>query len=69
MNILPRIDLNLLVVFDTIFNEGSITRAAGRLNLTQPAASHALARLREVFGDPLFNRKGHEKVPTPLRVR
>lgn len=66
MSVLPRIDLNLLVVFDTIFNEGSITRAAGRLHLTQPAVSHALSRLREIFGDPLFNRQGHSMVPTPL---
>ncbi len=66
MTALSRIDLNLLVVFDTIFNEASITRAARRLNLTQPAVSHALARLREIFGDPLFNRQGHVMVPTPL---
>lgn len=66
MSTLPRIDLNLLVVFDAIFNEGSITRAAGRLNLTQPAVSHSLARLREIFNDPLFNRQGHAMVPTPL---
>jgi DNA-binding transcriptional LysR family regulator len=62
----PRLDLNLLVVLDTILQEGNITRAAGRLNLTQPAISHALARLRVLFGDELFVRKGRSMVPTPL---
>ena len=55
---LSRIDLNLLVVLDTIVAEGGVSRAAERLNLTQPAISHALARLRELFGDPLFVRHG-----------
>lgn len=61
-----RIDLNLFVVFDAIYTEGGITRAAAKLNLTQPAISHALARLRERFGDPLFEREGREMVPTPM---
>jgi len=61
-----RIDLNLFVVFDAIYTEGGITRAAEKLNLTQPAISHALARLRERFGDPLFEREGREMVPTPM---
>ncbi len=60
------IDLNLLVVFETIYTEGSVTRASARLNLTQPAISHALGRLRVLFGDPLFTRQGHEMVPTPM---
>ncbi len=60
------IDLNLLVVFETIYTEGSVTRASSRLNLTQPAISHALGRLRILFGDPLFTRQGHEMVPTPM---
>ena len=63
---LSRIDLNLFVVFDAIYTEGGVTRAAERLNLTQPAVSHALARLRETFGDPLFERQGRVLVPTPL---
>jgi molybdenum-dependent DNA-binding transcriptional regulator ModE len=57
MNI-NRLDLNLFVVLDAIYTEGSITRAAKTLNLTQPALSHALGRLRAVFNDPLFTRQG-----------
>lgn len=61
-----RYDLNLLVVLSAIFEEGSITRASEKLNLTQPAVSHALARLRDVFRDPLFVRRGAAMVPTPM---
>lgn len=63
---LNRIDLNLLVVLDAIFSEGGITKAGEKLHLTQPAISHALGRLRELFGDPLFVREGRRMVPTPL---
>jgi DNA-binding transcriptional LysR family regulator len=63
---LSRIDLNLLVVFDAVFTAGSITAACRQLNLSQPAVSHALARLRDVFGEPLFERQGRGIVPTPL---
>lgn len=63
---LKRIDLNLLVVLDAIHAEGSITRAAGRLGLTQPAVSHSLGRLRALFRDELFVREGRAMVPTPL---
>ena len=63
---LSRIDLNLLVVFDTVLAEGSLTAASRKLNLSQPAVSHALARLRDVFGEPLFERQGRGIVPTPL---
>lgn len=66
---LSKIDLNLFVVFDTIYAEGGITRAGRRLNLSQPAISHALGRLREVFDDPLFVRHGHAMTPTPLARR
>ena len=59
-----RVDLNLFVVLDAIYTEGGITRASERLNLTQPAISHALARLRELVDDPLFVREGHAMVPT-----
>ena len=51
---LSKVDLNLFVVFDTIYAEGGITRASRRLNLSQPAISHALGRLRAMFDDPLF---------------
>lgn len=61
-----KIDLNLFTVFEAIYSEGSLTRAAERLNLTQPAISHALARLRERLDDPLFERQGHKMRPTPL---
>ena len=63
---LSRIDLNLLVVLEAIVAEGGVSRAAERLNLTQPAVSHALARLRELFGDPLFVREGRNLAPTAL---
>lgn len=59
-----RFDLNLFVVFDAIYTEGSLTRAAKVLNLTQPAVSHALGRLRDRLGDPLFVRQGSRMVPT-----
>lgn len=53
---LRRIDLNLLVVFDVLMAERSVTRAAARLHRTQSAVSHALARLRAQLGDPLLVR-------------
>jgi DNA-binding transcriptional LysR family regulator len=63
---ISRIDLNLFTVFEAIYTEGSVTRASQKLNLTQPAISHALGRLREMFDDPLFIRQGHTMVSTPL---
>lgn len=63
---LSRIDLNLFTVFDAIYTRGSITAAARHLHLSQPAVSHALARLRELLDDPLFERRGNEMVPTPM---
>jgi DNA-binding transcriptional LysR family regulator len=50
------IDLNLLRVFEILYDECNVTRAAARLFITQSAVSHALARLRDVLGDPLFMR-------------
>lgn len=61
---ISRIDLNLFVVFDAIYREGSISAAARRLSLTQPAVSHALGRLRGRLGDELFVRRGRQMVPT-----
>lgn len=49
-----QIDLNLLVTLDVLLTEQNVTRAARRLNLSQPSVSVQLARLREVFGDPLL---------------
>jgi DNA-binding transcriptional LysR family regulator len=51
-----RADLNLLVVFDAVARTRSVTAAADELALSQPAVSHALRRLREMLGDPLFVR-------------
>lgn len=61
---LSRFDLNLLVVLNAIAEEGSITGASLRLNLTQSAVSHALSRLRTSLDDPLFTRRGGAMVPT-----
>jgi DNA-binding transcriptional LysR family regulator len=60
-----RFDLNLLVVFDAVAQTGSVTAAASRLTLSQPAISHALNRLRDMVGDPLFVRSRNALVPTP----
>jgi DNA-binding transcriptional LysR family regulator len=61
---LSRVDLNLLVVLQTILTEGGVGQAAQKLNLTQPTISHALARLRMLFDDPLFVRQGRRLAPT-----
>lgn len=66
MKNISRIDLNLFVVLDAIYTEGSITRASEALTLSQPAVSHALGRLRTLVDDPLFVRVGHRMVPTPV---
>ncbi|WP_233830481.1 LysR family transcriptional regulator [Paraburkholderia sp. ZP32-5] len=59
-----RIDLNLLRVFHAILEEHSLTLAAHRLGLSQPAVSYALGRLRAILEDPLFVRNGNEMQPT-----
>ncbi|MDF3031741.1 MAG: LysR family transcriptional regulator, partial [Moraxellaceae bacterium] len=64
-----KLDLNLLVVLEAIHAEGTLTRAAQRLHLSQPALSHALSRLREALDDPLFLRQGNRMVPTPRTQR
>ena len=58
-------DLNLLVTLDVLLSEGSVAAAARRLRLSPSAMSRALARLREVTGDPLLVRAGRGLVPTP----
>ncbi len=63
---LSRIDLNLLTVLQRIHSEGSLTRAAETLNVTQSAVSHSLRRLRDILADPLFVRQGTNLVATPL---
>ena len=57
-------DLNLLRVFEAVWATRSVSRAAERLELTQPAVSSALARLRETCSDPLFTRIGAQMAPT-----
>ena len=58
------VDLNLLRVFVALIEEGGASRAALRLGVTQPAVSAALARLREIYADPLFERTGRGLRPT-----
>jgi DNA-binding transcriptional LysR family regulator len=69
MDILPMnlsaVDLNLLVVLDALLLEANVSRAAMRIGLSQPAASHALQRLRAVLGDPLLVRVGARMELTP----
>lgn len=61
---LSRVDLNLLVVFEALMRERHVGRAAARLCLSQSATSHALGRLRELLGDPLFVRHPKGVEPT-----
>jgi DNA-binding transcriptional LysR family regulator len=56
-----KIDLNLMLVFDALMQDGNLTRAGYRVGLSQPAMSHALAKLRRIVGDALFVR-----VPTGM---
>ena len=62
------LDLNLLRVFDEVMAERNLTRAAGKLAMTQPAVSNALKRLREALGDPLVVRAGYGVEPTPTAL-
>jgi DNA-binding transcriptional LysR family regulator len=59
------VDLNLLIVFDALMQEHNLTRAGRRLGLSQPATSHALARLRQMLNDDLFIREPDGMRPTP----
>lgn len=58
------LDLNLLVIFDAVYTQRNITRAADGLDMSQPAISNAIGRLRKQMDDPLFVRKGNGVVPT-----
>jgi DNA-binding transcriptional LysR family regulator len=62
---LNSLDLNLLVALDALLREASVSRAAMRIGLSQPAVSHALQRLRDVIGDPLLVRAGARMELTP----
>lgn len=63
---LHKIDLNLFIVFDVIYRERNLTKAAESLHITQPAVSNSLNRLRQAFNDRLFIRQAGNMVPTPL---
>ena len=60
------LDLNLIVAFEALMNDRSVSRAAQRLNLSQPAMSNALARLRSYFGDDLLIARNKRMYPTPF---
>src|SRR4051794_19365857 len=62
---LNSLDLNLLGALDALLSEASVSRAAVRIGLSQPAASHALQRLRDLIGDPLLVRTGARMELTP----
>jgi DNA-binding transcriptional LysR family regulator len=63
-----KLDLNLLVAFDTLLEERSVSRAADRLNLSQSAMSSSLSRLRDYFGDELLIQVGRRMEPTALAL-
>lgn len=65
MHEMESVDANLLRALDALLREGSVTAAARRMNISPPAMSHTLARLREAVRDPLFVRAGNRLVPTP----
>src|SRR5690625_1986822 len=65
---MKRIDLNLLIIFDAIMREGSVTRAATQLSMTQPAVSNAVSRMRVAWNDPVFVKNGRGIEPTPLAL-
>lgn len=65
MDDLRRIDLNLLLTLHALLAEKHVTRAAVRLHKSQPAVSHALAQLRDIFKDPLLTRRGAGMALTP----
>lgn len=62
---LANVDLNLLVVFEALYQTRNVTAAGRRLNRAQPSVSNALARLRTLLNDPLFVRSGGGMAPTP----
>ena len=63
---LRSVDLNLLPIFEAAYEERSLSRAAERLAMTQPAVSHAMNRLRGLFKDDLFIRRSRGMLPTPV---
>lgn len=65
---LSSVDLNLLVALDVLLEEGSVSRAAERLHIGQPAMSATLSRLRSLFNDPLLVRRGRTLTTTPFAI-
>jgi DNA-binding transcriptional LysR family regulator len=63
---LRAVDLNLMPVFEAVYEQRSLSRAAARLAMTQPAVSHAMTRLRGTFRDELFIRRSRGVTPTPV---
>lgn len=63
-----RPDLNLLIALDALLRESSVTEAAARLDLSVPAMSHLLGRIREEFGDPILVRSGRQMVLTQRAI-
>src|SRR6185503_12534019 len=66
---LSSIDLNLLLALEALLHAGNVTAAGRRIGLSQPAMSHALARLRDLLGDPLLVREGRSMRRTALAER
>jgi len=66
---IDRLDLNLLRVIDAMLQTRKVTEAGVRLNLSQPALSFALGKLRKFFDDPLFVRTAQGMQPTPLALQ
>ena len=66
---IQQLDLNLLKVFESIYQEQNMSRSAEVLHITPSAVSHALKRLREYLGDPLFQRSNNRMLPTPACQR
>ena len=62
---LAKLDFNLLKVLDALLKDRSVSKAADRLNLSQPTVSHALKRLREQLNDQLLVRSARSMDPTP----
>ncbi|MEP2653180.1 MAG: LysR family transcriptional regulator [Paraglaciecola sp.] len=68
-NKIQQLDLNLLKIFESIYQEQNMSRSAEVLHITPSAVSHALKRLRECLGDPLFQRSNNRMLPTPACQR
>ena len=64
-----RLDYSLLLAFDALMSERSVTRAARRMHMSQPTMSHALARLRDAFDDPIMVRGTGGMLPTPKALQ